>query len=134
MTAAVLTRTDLPSLCFSGGLIGFPDSQRYALVEVADAGPLFRLTSLDEPAVEFVVAPPSVFFPGYAPVIEDTAAQRLGLVDEADALVLVVLNLGSEASEATANLLAPLVVNTRDGRAAQVVAEGDHSLRAPLRP
>lgn len=130
---AVLLETSLPALTFVGGLAGFPASERYQLVEVAEAGPLFRLVSLDEPGLEFVVAHPAAFFPAYAPVIDDGSAQRLGLVDADDALLLVVLTLGADVAQATANLLAPLVVNQRDGRAGQVVVLGDHSVRAPLR-
>jgi flagellar assembly factor FliW len=122
------------ALSVAGGLVGFPDSERYALDEIPGGGPLFRLTSLDEPGLEFLVAPPALFFPEYEPVIDDTSAARLGLHGSEDALLLVLLTVGASAAEATANLLAPLVVNQRDGRAAQVVADGEHSLRAPLRP
>ncbi|MDP9465945.1 MAG: flagellar assembly protein FliW [Actinomycetota bacterium] len=132
MPAASLLETR-SELAVSGGLAGFPSSERYVLDEVVDGGPLFRLTSLDEEGLEFVVAAPGLFFPDYAPVVDDTSAHRLGLTREEDALVLVVLTLGRTAREATANLLAPLVVNRRDGSAAQVIVEGTYPLRAPLR-
>jgi flagellar assembly factor FliW len=132
MTTVALP-TPLRELTFAGGLVGFAASERFALVEVPEAGPLFRLSSLDEPGLEFVVAPPALFFPDYAPVVDDVTAARLGLDDADDALLLVVLTLGRSVADATANLLAPVVVNVRDGRAAQVLAQGDHSLRAPLR-
>jgi len=119
-------------LAVSGGLAGFPSSERYVLEDVVDGGPLFRLTSLDEDGLEFVVAAPGPFFPDYAPVIDDASVHRLGLTGEQDALVLVVLTLGGTARDATANLLAPLVVNRRDGSAAQVVLGGSFPLRAPL--
>ncbi len=131
MPAASLLETR-PELAVPGGLAGFPSSERFVLDEVVDGGPLFRLRSLDEEGVEFVVASPGVFFPDYAPVIDDASVQRLGLAGEQDALVLVVLTLGSTAREATANLLAPLVINRRDGAAAQVIVEGTYPLRAPL--
>lgn len=133
MPAASLVETR-PELAVTGGLAGFPSSERFVLGEVVDGGPLFRLTSLDEEGLEFVVASPGVFFPDYAPVIDDASVRRLGLTGEQDALLLVVLTLGSTAREATANLLAPLVVNRRDGAAAQVVVEGAYPLRAPLQP
>ena len=117
----------------SGGLAGFPSSERYVLDEVVDGGPLFRLTSLDEEDLEFVVAAPGLFFPDYAPVLDDDSVDRLGLTGEQDALLLVVLTLGRTAPDATANLMAPLVINLRDGSAAQVVVEGTYPLRAPLR-
>lgn len=128
-----LPETRLPELHFAGGLAGFPDSERYALVEVPEAPPLYRLTSLDEPGVEFVVVPPAALFPDYAPTIDDESAARLGLTDAADALLLVVLTLGEDVASSTANLLAPIVVNQVERRAGQVVTTDDWPLRAPLR-
>ena len=125
--------TDVPELRFAGGIAGFPDSERYALVEVADAAPLCLLTSLDEEGVQFVVAPPGLFFPDYAPDLDDDSAERLGLTDATDALLLVVVTVGADLATSTANLLAPVVVNTRTLAAAQVVVADDWPLRAPLR-
>lgn len=132
MPAALLLETR-SEIAVVGGLAGFPSSERYVLEEVVDGGPLFRLTSLDEEGLEFVVAAPGLFFPDYAPVVDDASVQRLGLTGEDDALVLVVLTLGDTTADATANLLAPLVVNRGDGSAMQVVVEGTYPLRAPLR-
>ena len=133
MSAAVL-ETDVLELTLVGGLAGFPHAERYALVEVSATSPLFRLRSLEVSDLEFLVVPPSVFFPDYAPEIDDVTAARLGLADAEDALLLLVLTLGTEPGAATANLLAPLLINARNRQAAQVVVEGDYPLRAPLRP
>jgi flagellar assembly factor FliW len=127
---AVLPEIALPELSMSGGMAGFPDAERYALVEVPEASPLFLLRSLDEPGLEFVVVPPAVFFPDYAPEVDDASAVRLGLTDAADALLLVVLTVNDAG--ATANLLAPIIVNQRTRAAGQVVLHGDWPLRAPL--
>lgn len=130
---AVLPETLLPELTIIGGLAGFPDSERYALVEVPETAPLFLLRSLDEAGLEFVVVPPHVFFPDYAPELDDATVARLNLSDPDDALLLVVLTLGERVEDATANLLAPLVISQSQHRAAQVVLQGDFSLRSPLR-
>lgn len=130
---AVLTKTRVPELTMTGGLIGFPGSERYELVEVPEAPPLFRLRSLDQPGLEFVVAPPVVFFPDYAPEIDDVSAERLALTDAADALLLVLLTVGSDVASTTANLMAPIVIHEKTRCAAQVVLQEDHSLRASLR-
>ncbi len=136
---AVLTATpedvvtpDPTVLTIDGGLAGFPASERYELVEVPGAPVLSLLRSLDQTGLEFVVAPPGVFFPAYAPELDDASAERLGLDDAADALVLVVLTVGGDATSTTANLLAPVVVHQRTRRAAQVVLQGDWPLRAPI--
>ena len=130
---AVLTAPDVLALTVLGGLAGFSGSERYALVETSPTSPLFRLQSLDEPGLDFLVIPPVVVFPDYAPSIDDASAARLDLTDAQDALLLVVLTVGDDAASATANLMAPVVINARTRRAAQVVVEGTYPLRAPLR-
>ena len=133
LTESSVPQTAVPELRFAGGLAGFPDSERYALVELPEAAPLFLLVSIDEPGLQFVVAPPQLFFPDYEPELDDDSAARLELSGSAAALLLVLLTIGEDLGTATANLLAPLVVNQRTRQAAQVVLHGDWSLRAPLR-
>ncbi len=131
--SVTLTAPDLLELTVVGGLAGFSQYERYVLVDVPGS-PLLRLCSLDEPGLDFLVVPPAVCFPHYAPELDDASAARLGLTDAEDALLLVVLTVGEDAGSATANLLAPIVVHARTRRAAQVFVEGSHPLRAPLRP
>lgn len=130
--SAVLTQTRTPVLHFTGGLAGFPDVEAFTLREVEGARPLFLLTSVDDDGPEFVVVPPSAFFPDYAPVIDDESCGRLALTNAEDAVLLVVVTLGADVADSTANLLAPLVVNQRKLCAAQVVLAADLPLRAPL--
>ena len=132
--SAVLTEPDLLEITMVGGLTGFTTGERYALVEVSPTSPLFRLCSLDEPGLDFVVVPPAVFFPDYAPEIDDLTVARLGLTDAADALPLLILTVGADLSSSTANLMAPVVINARTLKAAQVVVEGTWPLKAPLHP
>ena len=131
--SAVATEPDLLELTLVGGLAGFSQGERYALVEVSSASPFFRLCSLDAPGLDFLVVPPAVFFPDYAPEIDDASAARLELTDAEDALLLVVLTVGQDAGSATANLMAPIVINARTRQAAQLIVEGSYPLRAPLR-
>ncbi len=111
---------------------GFPDARRFALVRLDDAGVLCSLRSMDDPDLRFLVVPPHVFFPDYAPVIDDATAATLGIESGADVLMLVVVNPGDAAAGATANLLAPVLVNTTSRRAGQVVLNDDLPVRAPL--
>ena len=130
--ATSLDRTSLPELRFLGGLAGFPQAERFALVEV-EGSLLFVLKSLDHQGLEFVVAPPSVFFPGYVAEIDEGDVERLALQTADDALLLVVLTLRATVAQATANLQAPVVINQRTRQAAQVVlSRGGHSLRQAL--
>ena len=131
--SAVMTEPDLLTIDVPGGVAGFPSSETFALVELSSTSPFFRLRSLDETGLDFLVVPPAVFFPDYAPEIDDASAARLELFDAEDALLLVVLTVGDDAGAATANLMAPIVINARTRQAAQVIVEGTYPLRAPLR-
>ena len=56
-----------------------------------------------------------------------------GDASEDDLLTLVVVTLGSSAADATANLMAPVLVNHRTRKAAQVVLDDlDLPIKAPL--
>jgi len=131
---AVSEVEQLPELSFVRPLPGFGDLRRFVLVELpAGEGALFELRSLEEPGVRFVAAVPTAFFPDYAFDLDEGDCDDLGLTDEADALVLVLLTLGGDAADATANLLAPVVVNARTRQAAQVILSGsDWPVRAAV--
>lgn len=121
---------DQPEIRFSSGLVGYPAAQRFIL-EPCDGG-VFELRGLDD-GPDFVVVAPAPFFPNYAPVIDDETVDRLGLHGPDDALVLLVVTLRDRPEDASANTLAPLVINARTRDAAQVVLTGQpFSLRQPL--
>jgi flagellar assembly factor FliW len=128
------TLVELPTLDFVGELAGFPHARHFALVPIDGADHvLFWLKSLDVSDLEFVVAAPYAFFPGYSPEIDDATVERLELNSAEEAAVLVILTVGKELTSTTANLLAPIVVNTRTLRATQAVLIGPAGgLREPL--
>ena len=136
MTAVEQTETveEIPELHFAAGIPGFPDAKRFTLVWWGDeSSPFSILACLDDPALEFLVAPPMAFFPMYAPEIDDDTVERLGIDTEDDVLLLVIVTTGDDAADATANLLAPIVINRHTREATQaVLVDGDHPLRAPL--
>ena len=131
---AVSEVEQLPELSFVRPLPGFGDLRRFVLVELPGGdGALFELRSLEEPAVRFVAAVPTAFFPDYAFDLDEGDCDQLGLTDETDALVLVLLTMGADAAATTANLLAPVVVNARTRQAAQVILSGsDWPVRAAV--
>ena len=96
--------------------------------------PFCRLRATDPPGVEFIVVPPGVLFPDYQVAVDEETVERLDLRAE-DAAVLSIVTLSEDGSAPTANLLGPIVVNRRNGAAAQVVLHGsDYQVAAPLVP
>ena len=124
---------DVPTIELVDALPGFAHARRFALVELAPGGALSALRSIDDPDLRFLVVPPELFFPDYAPEIDDETAARLHLTAAEDALVLLVVSPGETPQDATVNLLAPIVINHRTNEAAQVIlADASLPLRAPL--
>lgn len=102
---------------------GFPGLARFALVQVDDDGVLCSLTSLDEPGLRFLVVPPDPFFPDYAPEVDESVLVDLGSSSVDDLVVLCVLTAGESLASTTANLAAPVVLDTSTHRALQVVLD-----------
>ena len=131
-TMPVLT-PEIPVIDLVHPLPGFPDHHRFALVQLDDDGVLCQLRSLDDPSLRFLVVPPVAFFPEYAPVVDDDVVDDLQITAGDDVVVLLVLNAGDSLSTTTANLLAPVVVNTATRRASQVILDDpDLPIAAPL--
>jgi len=132
-SAAEPVDTDVPVIDLVHPMPGFPDDRRFALVDLDGTGQLCSLTSLDHSELRFLVAPPATFFPDYAPEIDDATIADLDIRSADDVMVLLVVNPGSSLVTSTANLRAPVVLNTVNRRACQVVVDdADLSVSTPL--
>ena len=132
LRSAVRVVEEIPVIELVEPLPGFPQLSRFALVRLDEDGLLCSLKSVEDPDLRFLVVPPNVFFPDYAPEIDDATVAALRIERAEDVLVLVVVNPGEQATSATANLLAPVLVNTVSRQASQVVLSEDLPVRAPL--
>ena len=134
--ATVPARSDMPEIPvieLVQPMPGFPELTRFTLVQLDEDGVLCALRSLDDPDLRFLVVSPMPFFPDYAPVVEDEAVTDLGITDVEDVLVLLVLTAGDSLTSTTANLLAPVLVNTATRRAMQVILDDpDLAIATPL--
>lgn len=115
---------DLPTIEFVAPMPGFPEHRSFVLIRIDDHGLLYALTSVSDPELRFLVVPPPPFFPDYAPEISDETLELLEIKEPEQALMLLVVSPGDAASEATANLLAPILIHHESRRAAQVVLSG----------
>ncbi|GIF06088.1 flagellar assembly protein FliW [Actinoplanes siamensis] len=112
----------LPTISMAVPMPGFPAHKEFVLVRLNDDGLLYALTSLDNPELRFLVAPPEPFFPEYAPEIDDAVFAALNTKDPDRVLLLTVITASKE--ETTANLLAPIVVDRDSMRAMQTILTG----------
>ena len=120
-------------LTFDDGIPGFPEAKRWVLVDLSEDSVFQLLRSLDVPDVEIIVCVPWLYFPDYAPVLEDQDQDGLELESVEDVVLFCAVTLDGESRTATMNLLGPFVVNSRTRRGRQVVlAESEYTTRVPI--
>ena len=118
-------------ITFPRGLLGFPEHQRYALIQAGEENYFFWLQCVDEPNLAFVVTDPSIFFKTYHVPLKEETQQELALTDPSFAQTFVICNKVGEWL--TGNLLGPIVVNAGTRIAQQVVlTEKKWTTRQPL--
>ena len=108
-------------LSFPEGLIGFEACTRFAVVGRQEGRPVWWLQSLDAPEVAFILTDPATVVPQYAPTLQPSDLEELGLASADQAEVHVMLVVPRDPKEITANLLGPLVINPGKRLGKQVV-------------
>jgi flagellar assembly factor FliW len=115
------------------GIIGFPASTRYLILDHDRDVPFKWLQSLDQEELAFVIVDPVWFKPDYRVTIALDEIVELGPVDERELVMFVILTIPSDdPSCMTANLRGPVVVNAETRMAKQLILRDDFPTRAPV--
>ena len=120
---------------FVEALPGLSAGTDFTLAPIDESGHLFALRGTGGDPTRLFLMRPGPYFQEYAPAIDPTVLAALDLAgtDDGPCAVLVIVTPRTGESAATANLLAPLVLNTATGHAQQVILDGaSWPLRAPL--
>jgi len=106
------------------GLPGFSGFDKFVLLEDPKTAPFCWFQSVQEPNLALVIMDPKIFKPDYR-IGSDNVIKALGWKDVSreDVMVYVVVNIfgKNEEKQITANLLGPLVINSKNNQAVQVV-------------
>lgn len=115
------------------GPLGFDEETEFTLVKHRDGRGFTWLQSLSDPDLAFVAVDPISFFTDYEIEISDADAERLDLTSEEDAMVLTIVTVDKDAAQVTANLAAPIVINSKNLMGAQIVLQDErYPIRHPL--
>ena len=120
---------------FPHGLPGFAHEKAFALLPYEPDSPFFLLQSTTNPDLTFELVDPFTYFKDYSFELPDEMAQELGLSDENPPLIFCIVTVRGELAQMTANLKAPLVINTQTRTALQLVLDGtSYTMRERLFP
>lgn len=127
-------------ITFPDGLPGFEGCRRFALVPHSGTdknSPFVWLQSVEDASLAFLAMEPHQAFPDYAPRVPRAEMDSLALTDETarPRLYSLLTIPQGDPCGITANLMAPVVVNTSARLAKQVVLNTDqYGLRHRLLP
>ena len=122
-------------LTFPRGLPGLGEAHEFHLEPLGDgsepnpfgrlvaSGPVRLATGATASPLRLIVAAPALLWPEYAVTIDDATEALLEIERPDEAAALVVVTLGTSVEASTANLFAPIVLNTTRRLAAQIVPD-----------
>ncbi len=115
------------------GILGFPEYKTFCLVDPGDETLILWMQSLNHPDIAFPVLEPKVFKPDYAVRLSALELRELKLETIQNSAVFVILTIPDDATQMTANLKAPLVINLKAQIAKQVILqENEYTIKHPM--
>jgi flagellar assembly factor FliW len=120
-------------IIFKEGLPGFPQIHRFAILELDELKPFQYLQALDDPPIALFVINPFVIDQTYEFRLTESDMEDVNSKNSAELAVYAVATIPDDPSQATINLMAPIVINDRDRCGKQVILhESKYSVRHPL--
>jgi len=120
-------------ITFSEGIPGLEEYREYALLQFEESYPIIWLQSTEEGGVCLPVLDTFAVLTGYVFDIDDADVRELELKGPEELHVVSVLVIPEDIQGMTANLAAPIIINTSQGKAKQIMLTGsEYNVRAPV--
>ncbi len=109
---------------FEQGIPAFEDEHEFLVIPYDAESPYYFMQSLATPDLAFLLTVPFVFFPDYEFELDDEVLKQLGIKQQEEILIYALITIpGGKVEDMTANLMAPVVINTTNMQARQVVLD-----------
>ncbi|MQR85603.1 flagellar assembly protein FliW [Bacillus megaterium] len=109
------------TLTFNQGIPGFLEETEFVILPLPEAEAFQVLQSIQTKEVAFIITDPFQFFLDYDFQLEPQEIEKLQLQQAEDAAVYVLLTMSNSVEKITANLQAPVIINTKKQLAKQVI-------------
>lgn len=120
-------------ITFPNGLFAFEEYKDYILISPLGNGkcPVW-LQSAENPNLCFILFDPLEFCADYRVMVADEDVAVLDMADDNDAKFYVIAVIPENNMDATVNLKSPIIINTRNNKAAQVITADDYPIKFPV--
>lgn len=115
-------------LVFEKGLFGFEDYTKFIIIydnNEEESNIFCWLQSIEEESLSLPVVNPMLFYPSYSPEVSDEAVKALGEIEEQVLELYAVVVIPDDITKMSINLKAPIIINNKTKKCAQLIAEGD---------
>lgn len=109
------------TLTFNQGIPGFLEETEFVILPLPEAEAFQVLQSIQTKELAFIITDPFQFFLDYDFQLEPQEIENLQLQQAEDAAVYVLLTMSDSVEKITANLQAPVIINTKQQLAKQVI-------------
>jgi flagellar assembly factor FliW len=118
---------------FEHGIPGFLEEKQFVLLPLTEDNVYYVLQSVQTSELAFVVTNPFLFFKDYDFNLDDATVEQLEIKDATDVAVYSILTLQDPFEKTTANLQAPIIINTKNNHAKQVILNDEkYTTKHPL--
>lgn len=120
---------DIPEekiITFEQGVLGFEECRKFTIIfdtSRETESSISWLQCMDEPELAFPMINPFYVMEDYNPVVETEWLEPLGGVTEENIVIFVFVNIKSDITKLTANLKAPVIINSDTRKGAQLIVE-----------
>ncbi len=104
-----------------GGLFGFTNLSKYIIIHQRGQGAFVWLQSLERPELAFPLIDPHLVYPDYLLEISREEADKIGIVDEDDVKIFVLVAVRAGNKKLQLNMQGPLIINQKNNLAMQFV-------------
>ena len=121
-----VTIDDDKVLDFPNGIIGIEDKHKFAIIYDMEKGEdtaVRWLQSMEDPYLALPVIEPFAILEEYNPIIEDALLEPIDNPKDEDIIVLLTLIISSDVTKVTANMKAPIVINSATCKGGQIIVE-----------
>ena len=109
---------------FKEGIPGFTDEHEFIILPYDEVSPYYFMQSLNTPDLAFLLTIPFLFFPDYTFEIDDDTMEELEMTKKTKVLYYSIITIPNGSIRyMTTNLLAPVILNTENMKAKQIVLE-----------
>ncbi|MGN7296512.1 flagellar assembly protein FliW [Ferdinandcohnia sp. SAFN-114] len=108
-------------ITFANGIPGFLEEKKFIFLPFGEDTGISIMQSVSNAGLAFVVTNPFLFLKEYDFTIDDQVVEQLQLESVKDVTVYVILTVQDPFENTTANMQAPVVINSRKQLAKQVI-------------